>query len=316
MSDNFFMGNNNNNGKHNTAKSEALSVEAPVSRMRKAGGNVMGWVVRNHAELLAVVLIAFAVLVVCVDNLEFDGVFWRTVTSPETLLLATCSYMLYINSSIIGENVANKVEFTTTINNAYNEEIKKIRAKRIEWLLEVYCNEFKVQELKYSRSELLLCAGFTEKQVSDILNGVKIDETPLTDDQKKALKKAKALKPIKLNKSMLVNATNEHSERSPIRSATAIQIAKYKAFALKLITTAISFIFVVSLSISITKDFSPEAIIYALFQIGLMLFSLFGGMSIGYKTKIRHTARLQDIVGVLYSFWEWLELREKQPTSE
>ena len=111
---------------------------------------------------------------------------------------------------------------------------------------------------------------------------------------------------------MLVNARNEHSERSPIRSARAIEIEKYRAFVFKLFTIMISFTFVVSLSISLVQDFSAEAILSALFQLALMLISLFGGISLGYRIKIKYTERLQDIVGVLYEFWEWFEAREKQ----
>ena len=48
-----------------------------------------------------------------------------------------------------------------------------------------------------------------------------------------------------------------------------------------------------------------------------MLVSLFTGMSLGHKIKIKYTERIQDIVGVLYEFWEWYEYREKHPnTSE
>lgn len=296
---------------------EPITMQAPVSKTKKIGSSVMGWVARNHAELLAVVLIGFAVMVVCVDEFSFEGIFWQTVFSPETLLLATCSYMLYINSSVIGDNVANKSEFAVKINTAYDEAIASIRKRRIEWKLELFCNDYKVKELKRYKTETLLCAGFSEKQTLAIVEGEKgIELGELTDEQKTALKKVASLKPIKLNKAMLVNARNEHIERSPIRSAAAIRLAKYRAFAIKFITTALSFMFVVSLSLSLTRNFTWEAIIHALFQVGLMVYSLLGGISIGYRTKLRFTERIQDIIGVLHIFEEWLIEKEKEEKKE
>ena len=193
-----------------------------------------------------------------------------------------------------------------------------IRTKRIEWMLELFCADYRKKELLHTKTDILICAGFSEKQVKQVISGeFDIKNNTLTKDQIKALAKANALKPIKLNKNMLVNARNEHIERSPIRSAGAIEAEKYRAFITKLITIIISFTFVVSLSISLVQDFSAEAILSALFQMALMLISLFGGISLGYKIKIKYTERLQDVIGVLYDFWEWKERRNsKEPTEE
>lgn len=314
MGNDYFMGNANTKP---TPKKEVLTVEPPVSKMRKAGSKVVTWLVNNHTGLLSIVLFAFALLVMVTENLNLDGVFWQKVVSPETLLLASCSYMLYINAYVMGGNVAGKTDFATNVENAYSDEVGKIRLKRIEWLLEVFCSDYRMRELKYAKSEILLCAGFTESAVADILDGKEINKETLTESQKKALIKAQGLKPIKLNKQMLVNAHNEQIERSPIPSAGAIEFEKYRAFIVKAITIIISFTFVVSLSIQLKSDFSLSTIVYTLFQLALMLVSLFTGMSLGYKIKIKYTRRIQCIVGVLYGFWEWYDFREKHPnTSE
>ena len=314
MGSNYFMGDNKPTPEKRT---EILSAEAPVSKMRKAGNKVAMWLVNNHTGLLSIVLFAFALLVMVTENLNLEGIFWQKVVSPETLLLASCSYTLYINAYIMGSNVASKTDFVINIETAYAEEIRKIRAKRIEWMLELFSSDYRMRELKYARTEILICAGFTESAVADILAGKTINQDTLTEDQKKALAKAQALKPIKLNKQMLVNAHNEQIDRSPIRSASAIEFEKYRAFVVKLITIVISFTFVVSLSIQLKTDFSLSTIVYTLFQLALMLVSLFTGMSLGHKIKIKYTERIQDIVGVLYEFLEWYEYREKHPnTSE
>jgi hypothetical protein len=307
---NYFMG--DLKPEKPTNKNEILTSEAPVSKMRKAGGRIATWLVNNHAGLLSILLLVFALLVMFTDDMNLEGVFWQRVVSPETLILATCSYLLYINSYVIGSNVASKTDFATSITTTYADHISKIRSKRIEWLIELFCSDYRMRELRYTRTDILLCAGFTEAQTLAIIEGKEIDLSKVTEEQKKALAKAQSLKPIKLTKNMLVNAKNEHSERSPIRSARAIEIEKYRAFAFKLFTIIISFTFVVSLSISLVQDFSAEAIFSAMFQLALMLISLFSGISLGYRIKIKYTERLQDIVGVLYEFWEWFEARENQ----
>lgn len=314
MGNDFFTGGYNNKEQKNN---EILNIEAPVTKMRKAGNKIATWLVNNHAGLLSIVLICFAILVMLTDNLNLEGIFWQEVISPETLLLATCSYLLYLNSYTIGYNVAGKTDFSVNVDNAYTIEVGNIRTNRIEWMLELFCADYRKKELQHTKTDILICAGFNEKQVKQIIAGeFNVKNNTLTKDQIKALAKANALKPIKLNKNMLVNARNEHLERSPIRSAGAIEAEKYRAFIRKLISIIISFTFVVSLSISLVQDFSAEAILSALFQLALMLISLFGGISLGYKIKIKYTERLQDVIGVLYEFNEWLERRKTTESAE
>lgn len=313
MGNDYFTGGMNIKPPTKNERESVMGANAPITKARKASGNAISWTVKHHAELLSVVLIVFAIFVVFTSEFKFEGAFWQNAISVETLLLATCSYVIYLNAYIIGGNVASRSDFTETIEKAYVGEVKKIREKKIEWMLELFCNDYRLNELRCARTEILLCTGLTERQIALILDGKSLAKEDLTEDQKKAIAKAKALKPIRLNKAMLVNSMSGHHERSPIRSASAIQFEKYRAFFIKLITIIVSFTFVVSLSIQLTSDFSLAMIIYALFQVVLLLVSLFGGMSLGYKIKIKYTERVQDIVGVLYEFWEWFDWREKQP---
>ena len=183
---NYFMG--DLKPEKQTIKNEVLTSEAPVSKMRKAGGKVAAWLVNNHAGLLSILLIAFAILVMFTDDLDLEGIFWKRVISPETLILATLSYLLYINAYIIGSNVASKTEFTTTIDAAYAEHINSIRKKRIEWLIELFCSDYRMRELRYTRTDILLCAGFSEAQALAIIGDKDIDLNKLTEEQKKAVK--------------------------------------------------------------------------------------------------------------------------------
>lgn len=297
-------------------RDKILGATAPVSKARTQSANALSWAVKHHAELLSGILIAFAIVVVFTAEFDFEGTFWASVVDIETLILATCTYIVYLNAYVIGTNTATASEFTATVHNAYEGEIKKIREQRIEWMLELFCNDYRAGELKNAKTEILLCAGFTEKQIALVLDGKPINEDKLLEDQKKALQKARDLKPIKLNKAMLVNPHNGHKDRSPIRSATAIQIQKYSSFFTKLVFVIVSFTVVVSLTIKLTSDFSLGAIIYALLQIVLLFVSLFGGMSLGYKIKTKYTERVQDIVGVLYEFWEWLDWHNRQAKTE
>lgn len=313
MGNDYFSGGANPKTSAHHEQESILNASAPVSKARERNGNIVSWTVQHHAELLSAILMVFAIFVVFVSEFDITNASWARAISAETLILATCSYIVYLNSYTIGTNTATRIEFTKKVEDAYLAEVKKIRDKRIEWMLELFCSDYKTGELKKTRTEILLCAGFSEADTALILEGKDIDESALTEEQAKALKKAKSLKPIKLNKAMLVNSINGHSERSPIRSEGVIKAHKYVSFATKLIFVIISCIVVVSLTIKLTSDFSLVTIIYALFQIMLLLLSLFGGMALGYTIKIKYTERLQDIIGVLYEFWEWFDFREKQP---
>lgn len=312
MGNDYFSGGAKYKPSTQAERDAVLGASAPVSKARERSGNVVSWTVQHHAELLSGILMAFAIFVVFTSEFDLTNASWAKAVSAETLILATCSYIVYLNAYTIGSNTASRVEFTQMIEKAYLTEVKKIREKKIEWMLELFCTDYKVSELKNTRTEILLCAGFTEAEIALIIDGKDIDESALTEEQAKALKKAKELKPIKLNKSMLVNSLNGHSERSPIRSEAVIKAHKYVSFATKLIFVIISCIVVVSLTIKLTSDFSLSTIIYALFQIMLLVLSLFGGMALGYKIKIKYTERVQDIVGVLYEFWEWFDFRNQK----
>lgn len=317
MGNDYFTGGNaKSKAVPQAERDRILGASAPVSKARVKSGNALSWAVKHHAELLSGILIAFAIVVVFTAEFDFEGTFWASVVDVETLILATCTYIVYLNAYVIGTNTATASDFTITVHDAYKGEIKKIRDQRIEWMLELFCNDYRAGELKNAKTEILLCAGFTEKQIALVLDGKPINEDRLLEDQKKALQKARDLKPIKLNKAMLVNPYNGHRDRSPIRSATAIQIQKYSSFFTKLVFVIVSFTVVVSLTIKLTSDFSLGAIIYALLQIVLLFVSLFGGMSLGYKIKTKYTERVQDIVGVLYEFWEWLDWHNRQAIAE
>lgn len=307
---NFFMG--DYKAHKESEKKEILNAKPTESKFRQAGGSVASWLVANNENIVSIGLILFALVVLIISEFGIGGAFWQNVISANTIMLATCVYLLYVNGYRTGSKTANKSEFTVSVKTAYFNLIAEIRTKKIEWMLELFCAEYRREELKFAKTEILLCAGLTEPQIEEFFKfGNIANESNLTEEQKTAIKQAKKLKPINLNKSMLVNSLTAHNERNPIRSAGKIEREKWLGFIFKAVTTIFSCVFVVSLSIKLTTDFSAGAIIYALFQVVVLIVSLFGGISHGYRIKTKNTERLQDVIGVLYEFNEWLERRKK-----
>lgn len=317
MGNDFFTG--GNAYKTGERQKDVTSLTVPESGVKRAGKTALGWVVSNHSVIISVILILFAIVVLITTELKLDGAFWQNVVSANTILLATCSYLLYINGYRTGGATAEKSDFVTSVKTAYIDIIAEVRKKKIEWMLELFCAEYRKDELRNAKTEILLCAGFTEKQITAFFAGDSenaIDITKLSKPKLKAYNQAKKLKPIRLTKSMLVNSLTAHRGRNPIRSAGAIEVSKWSGFLVKAVTVVISCVFVVSLSLQLTTDFSLKAVIYALFQIVLLLVSLFGGVFHGNKIKIKYTERLQDVIGVLYEFNEWLERRKTTKSAE
>lgn len=317
MGNDFFTGGNTPPITQEKIKNVATTAP-PESRLRQAGGTVASWLVANNENIVSIGLILFALVVLIIAEFGVDGAFWQNVISANTIMLATCVYLLYVNGYRTGVNTATKSEFTVNVVTTYNGIISNIRAKKIEWMLELFCAEYRRDELRNFKTEILLCAGLNERQIKEFFanNGNIANESALTEEQKKAIRQAQKLKPIKLNKSMLINSLTAHNERNPIRSSNKIQFAKWRGFVIKAITTLFSCVFVVSLSIQLTTDFSAGAIIYALFQVVVLILSLFGGISHGYRIKTKNTERLQDVIGVLYEFNEWLERRKTAESAE
>ena len=193
MGNDYFSGGANAKTSTHHEQESILNASAPVSKARERNGNIVSWTVQHHAELLSAILMVFAIFIVFVSEFDITNASWARAISAETLILATCSYIVYLNSYTIGTNTATRIEFTKKVEDAYLAEVKKIRDKRIEWMLELFCSDYKTGELKKTRTEILLCAGFSEADTALMLEGKDIDESALTEEQAKALKKAKVL---------------------------------------------------------------------------------------------------------------------------
>lgn len=293
----------------------ALNISPSTSKARRAGSSFLGWVVNNNSVIFTVVLLLFAATVLVISDFDFTGKFWQNVISTSTILLGACAYLLYINCYTTGSKTAEKSTFVKEVTNAYNNSIASIRERKIEWKIEVFCKEYRLNELERRKTEILLVAGFSESEIYYFLkNGVLSDDEKLTKEQELAINRARKVKPIKLNKAMIISPSRFGDRRNPIRSLTAINLYKYTSFLIKLITIIISCTFVVNLSVSLITDFTASAIIHAIVQLVLLATSIFGGMGLGYRTKTKYTERIQDIVAILFEFEEW-NLKNKKETT-
>lgn len=277
---------------------------------RNIKGQALNWVVKNNSIIFIIILLIIAIAAMFLVTFNIGSDFVKKSLSATTILLSAVSYSLYVNGYITGDNNATQSETTITAEQRYFEEIKKIREKKVEWDINLFCQDYIQTELREYRTDLLFAGEFKPEEVEKILNGEQVDESTLTPLQLKALKACRNAKPIKLNKSMIMSPAETSRQRSPVSSANKIKSYKYRKFIFKAITVVLGASFLVAITPELITKFTVAKLIQALVQLVLLLASLFGGMRLGYSVRMRWTNRLEEITNLIGEFWGWEERRK------
>lgn len=284
-----------------TAQTEPQKPEKIKVPHRKIA--VVGWALKNNAAIISVLLLIVTAFILFVATFDLTGTsVQEKILSATTLFVAGVAYILYFNGYTIGGEHTQNSQAVKDIYTKYGEKLKYLRENNLMNDLDAFIKEYVENELKVSRENILLCANLTPADYEKILAG---EFRELTKAEKKAVKRAKELKPIKLSRQALLTATTENERRNPIASKTTIQIHKYMKFAFRFVSIVAKTIFVVSISVNLILNRNLETIIQSLLEIVFILASFTGGLSAGRKIKLEYAARTQDILNFFEEFAEW-----------
>lgn len=268
---------------------------------------ILGWAIKNNALVISALLLIVVAFVLFVATFDIDGTtIGQKILSATTLFVAGVAYILYFNAYSIGGEHTQNSQAVKDIYAKYEEKLKYLRQNSLMDKLDIFIKEYTENELKVSRENILLCANLTPSDYEKILAGTFRE---LTKAEKKAVKRAKDLKPINLSRKQILNASAEDERRNPIKSKRAIQTHKYIKFIFKFLSIVVKTVFVVSISVNVILNRDLETVIQSLLEIMFILASFAGGLSAGRKIKLEYASRTQDILAFFDEFDEWLKTK-------
>lgn len=193
---------------------EKITLELDASK-RKFAKTFM-----NNIGLFMGVFLIFAVIVIMTTDIHLVSFEEITSLGLDFFLLLFCSYSMYICCADTG----SKTGLSTNIYAETMAKFEAIKAKLVEGQkqarLPEFCKHYIDEELKATKESILVIVGLTFEiyQVRYMhLDDTEIDAIPdLSEPQKKAIKKANRVKPVKLAPEMLLRHGRDAHRRSPL----------------------------------------------------------------------------------------------------
>lgn len=192
----------------------------------------------NYAGIFIGIFLMFAVVVIVTTDISFASFDELKALGIDFFLLFFCSYSMYVTCSDSGmrSGLISKTYLDTS--NEFEHLKNNILTKDMQSLLPSFCKDYIEAELKSSRLELLGVVGITYEEYIDkylALNSSDIDKLEgVSESQKKAIKKANSIKPIKLTTEMIMKGGRSSSRRSPF--SISPKIKKAFVFTYKIVT--------------------------------------------------------------------------------
>ena len=247
----------------------------------------------NYAGIFVGVLLMFAVVVIVTTDISLTSFEEIAALGLDFFLLLFCSYSMYINCSDSGMRTGLASKLYTDALTTFETYKKSIVDRKLQDRLPEFCRHFVDEELRNSRLEILAIVGISyENYLSEYISLSEEDVDALKDEdlsetQREAIKKANAVKPIKLTPEMIMKRGRGSYRRSPL--GWKPESKKYLNFGVKFITT-----FLVALVMSmIVLDvvIEPTWVIFASVMLKLLAVVMngFGGFKFGYENIVFDT---------------------------
>lgn len=273
---------------------------------KKAATTAAGWFVRNSNNIFTVLLLLSATVIVFVASVAFDNPFTRREITAAIVMLAACSYLLFLNGYRSGETEYLKTKDFIETERTQNALITEVKDKKLLYLLTDFCEDYIREELRAKRNEILLPENVSEEEFNKYIAG---EETKLNESQLKACEVARKIKPIRLTREMILKCSETNS-RSPLNSETKIKVMIGTRFLSKFISVCIASVFAFSLSYRIITQFSLATVLQGVVCVLFMLFGLVSGISFGFKIQGKYTAIKAEKNTLLKQFLEWSEKKQ------
>jgi hypothetical protein len=237
----------------------------------------------NYAGIFVGVLIMFAVVVIVTTDIKLTSLSELSALGLDFFLLLFCSYSMCVNCSDSGMRAgyANKAYIDTL--GIFNGLKQKIADLKLQRRLADFCRYYIEDELKNARSDILIVVGilyedYKEKYLA--LDKKSVDALELSKSQKKAIKKANSLSPLRLTPEMILSSRGA-SRTVPLGVRPETQRRKF--FSTKFITTITTSALMILMAFDIVSEPTWGMIASCAIKLLTVVLNGFSGYKFGFK---------------------------------
>ena len=269
----------------------------------------------NNLGFFMGVFLVFAVIVIMTTDIRIVSFVDITSLGLDFFLLLFCSYSMYVCCADSGTKAGLSSTIYTETVEKYDAMKKRILESHMQTRMGEFCNHYIADELKNTKMVLLAPVGLSYEEYMEKymqLDGSSVDAMPcLTSSQKKAIKKANKVKPVRLSPEMILRKDRSSNRRSPLD----VNPSKKKsiAFGTKFIRIAVLSIFMSMIALDVIVE--PSWIIFA--SVCLKLVSVivngFGGYETGFDNIVTDTVNYMN--GQIDLMQQAIQYIEAHPTT-
>lgn len=250
----------------------------------------------SHLGILMGAFIVFAVIVIMTTDIHLVSFEEITSLSLDFFLLVFCSYTMFVCCADSGTKAGLASHTYIETVEKFDATKKSIVDSKMQTKMVDFCRHYVEEELRNTRMAILSVVGFSYEDYQAkymALVGKEVDAIPeLTTAQKKAVKKANRVKPIKLTPEMIMRRGRGSHGRAALEANPADK--KRALFVTKFVQ--ILLISVLMSMIALDVIIEPTRVIFA--SICLKLISIvingFAGYRAGFENIILDTVSFMD----------------------
>ena len=243
-------------------------------------------IMMNNSGTLISLFIIIVVGVVMTTEIRFDSTADVASLGLDFFVMLFCSYGMYVNLAGSGTKQGLVTEIYTAACAKYEELKNKFEA--LPGRLDDFCESYVERELISTRTRILANVGIDYATYAEKYIGKADDEISenLTKAQRKAIKQANRVKPIKLTPDMIIKRERGSNRRSPLGFSPDVK--KVFAFSGKFTTTAITSVMTVWIVFDIISNPGWNVLVLALVRILTVVVNGFSGYQFGYDNVTVH----------------------------
>ena len=250
----------------------------------------------NNIGLFMGVFLIFAVIVIMTTDIHLVSFEEITSLGLDFFLLLFCSYSMYVCCADTGYKGGLSTNIYNETMDKFAEVKKRILDGQMQARLPEFCKHYIDEELKNTKLSILSVVGITYEAYMTsymYLDDANIDALPgLSNPQKKALKKANQVKPVKLTPEMLMRHGRDARRRSPLEINPMSK--KNIMFGTKFVEIALLSVGMSIIALDIIAE--PSWLIFA--SVCLKLVSVimngFAGYKVGYENIVIDTVNYMN----------------------
>ena len=264
----------------------------------------------NYAGIFVGVFLMFAVVVIVTTDISFTSFEEMAALGLDFFLLLFCSYSMYINCSDSGMRTGLSSKLYTDALTTFETYKKNIVERRLQARLPEFCRHYIKDELRNSRLEILAVVGisydiYLKEFIS--MDDEDVDaRADLSKAQRKAIKKANAVKPIQLTPEMIMKRGRGSYRRAPL--GLKPETKKLINFGGKFATTFLVALIMSMIVLDVVAE--PTWVIFASCMLKLLAVVMngFGGYKFGYENIVFDTVNyMSDQVDLMRQAIQYID---------